>query len=697
MKGKRTPAGKAPSPRARDLRAGSPWPWMAAVFALALAVRLAYLAAFRSSPFFGHLIVDGQWHDEWAWALARGAWSMDGHAFFRAPLYPFWLSLLYRGFGHDPGAVRAVQAVLGAGTAAALAGCAHRLAGRTAGLVAGVFAALYGPLIFFDAELLIPNLLLSLLAWALFLLLARPRWEAWLGAGALLGLAAAARPNAIVLLPAAAAWAGWRGRVGSRGLGWRPAAAVLALGVLPAAILTGMNAASEGTFVFVSSQGGVNFYGGNNPAADGRSVSVPELRDLVSWREFVSREEAIAEKAVGRPLDSSEVSAWWTRRGLAWLAGHPGRAAALYARKLYYLVNGFEIPNNRDLYFRRPGLLKALLWTTPVFDFPWGLLLPLAVAGFALALADRRLRAAAWLLGSWWALYALTLLPFFITARYRLPLLLPLFILAGIAAARWRSALRGWPLAAGAAALIAANSGLAGARVENPAQELARIGEIQARSGNPAEAVRTLEEARRRDPRSVTTTYLLAEAYDRAGRTGDAARLYAEVEAARPDDPDVRFNLGVAFLRLERYDDASHELEVATRLRPGDAAAWVNLGVAYENLDRFAAAAQAYTKGIALAPGEALGYLRLAGLRGGAGDLEGAARALTEGAAHVPGSFDLHYQLALVYVRERQFDRARAETAAALRLAPRDPDAGRLRDWLRSHAGGDSSAAPGSR
>jgi 4-amino-4-deoxy-L-arabinose transferase-like glycosyltransferase len=100
-----------------------------------------------------------------------------------------------------------VQAVVGSATAAALAGAGRRMFGGRAGLAAGLVAALYGTLVFFDGELLIPNLLLALLTWSLFLLTGRPRLRNGLAAAALLGLAAAARPNALVLLPVLlAAW-----------------------------------------------------------------------------------------------------------------------------------------------------------------------------------------------------------------------------------------------------------------------------------------------------------------------------------------------------------------------------------------------------------------------------------------------------------------------------------------------------------
>jgi Flp pilus assembly protein TadD len=677
---------------------------MALTFVLALAVRVAYVLAFRASPFFSHLIVDGQWHDEWAWALARGAWSMDGHAFFRAPLYPFWLSLIYRVFGHDLLAARVVQAVVGAGTAAAIAGSAHRLGGRVAGLAAGILAAFYGTLVFFDGELLIPNLLLGLMSWALFFLLGRPRLRNVAAAGALLGLAAVARPNALAVLPAAAAYVWWRWRAGggpqevrggssgsaaragasgrARRSAWTAAAGVAGLGLLPALIVTGVNTAVEGSFVFVSSQGGVNFYAGNHARASGRSVEIPELRNIVSWQQFVGQSREVAERAAGRPLSSREVSDWWLRRGLRWMGSHPADALGLYAKKAYYLVNAFEAPNNRDIYFDRRGPVRWLVWKTWPLAFPWGLVFPLAVVGWIAAWRERRMRGGAALLTGWFVLYALSLLPFFETARFRLPLVIPVVIAAGYAVARWRSVFRGPALAAGVAALVVVNTGFFQARLENPALETARMGEVLLRSGRIEEGTALLERAHRKLPTDVSISNLLADAYGMAGKLEDAAKLYNDVLMARPDDPDVRFNLGATYLQLDRFDDAANQLQVVVRLRPKDAGAWVNLGIAYEALGRDTDAIEAYSRGVDLAPGDTLPYLRLGMLYLKRRDSARAVSVFRAGADLNPGSFDLRYHLALAYLADEQPDRAKAEVARALALKPGDPQAVKLQRYL---------------
>ena len=59
--------------------------------AVALAVRLTFLAEAWDSPFLAHALIDEQDYRDLALRLARGEWP--GHeALFRPPLYPAFLS-----------------------------------------------------------------------------------------------------------------------------------------------------------------------------------------------------------------------------------------------------------------------------------------------------------------------------------------------------------------------------------------------------------------------------------------------------------------------------------------------------------------------------------------------------------------------------------------------------------------------------
>lgn len=659
---------------------------MIAAFALALLVRAAYLAAFRPSPFFDAFLVDAAWHDSWAWEWARGDWSMEGQAFFRAPLYPLWLAAQYLVFGHDLLAVRVVDAVLGASTAAALAGAGVRWAGPRVGGAAGILAALYGPLIHFGGELLIPNLLTALLSWGTFFLLARGGASFYVGA-LLWGLAGIARPNAIVLLVLLvplARRAGFSGAVGAPGpaSGWpgRASAAAL-LALTPAFAVTAVNVAVEGEPVFVAGQGGVNFAIGNHALASGRGVELPGLDNLASWREFRSRSRAVAEAAEGRELSSLEVSDFWVGWAGQWIREHPGDAAALTLRKAFYLFHAVEIPNNRDLYFDRRGPLRPLLWKTPWLAFPWGVAFPLAVVGMVYGFRTRF--ALTGTLVAWIGLYAATLIPFFICARFRMGMVPPVLLLAALALGHARGAFRGGALVAGLAALVLVNLNLFDVRQDTTAQERTKLGALLLEAGKMEEGMEELEGVLETDPNRLAAVYMLADAHLERGEFEAAARRFEHAVSLRPGDPRLRFSLGAAYLGLERYEGAAASLEVAAMLDPGDAATWINLGVAYEGQLRKDQAAAAYSRGLDENPRAELGYLRWGELLLDRGDAAAAVGVLHRGVSLLRMSVDLRLSLARAHLEAGNPALAQEELDAVYELDHDNPRAVELQEELR--------------
>src|SRR5215207_731521 len=119
------------------------------VFLVAFAVRLVHVWQLRSSPFFDTLLGDASGYDLWAQRLAAGDW-VGTDVFYQAPLYPYFLGLVYAVAGHDLMAARLIQAVLGSCSAVFVAWAAARLISPRAGVVAGAVLAAYAPAIFFD-------------------------------------------------------------------------------------------------------------------------------------------------------------------------------------------------------------------------------------------------------------------------------------------------------------------------------------------------------------------------------------------------------------------------------------------------------------------------------------------------------------------------------------------------------------------
>ena len=69
-----------------------------AVFAIALAIRAAYLFDIRDNPFYDTPVVDAEYYQQQAAAFARGP-GLGRAPFQMPPLYPLLLGLVYKVFG----------------------------------------------------------------------------------------------------------------------------------------------------------------------------------------------------------------------------------------------------------------------------------------------------------------------------------------------------------------------------------------------------------------------------------------------------------------------------------------------------------------------------------------------------------------------------------------------------------------------
>jgi predicted membrane-bound mannosyltransferase len=140
-----------------------------AVGLAALLARGSHLAALHGSPIFPLLIGDSRIYDDWGRRIAAGHWLGEG-VFYQAPLYPYFLGVLYSLFGHSLLAVRLVQAILGSIACVLVARAGRRFFDPATGLVAGVTLALYPSAIFFDGQIQKSSLDLFLVATFLLLL-----------------------------------------------------------------------------------------------------------------------------------------------------------------------------------------------------------------------------------------------------------------------------------------------------------------------------------------------------------------------------------------------------------------------------------------------------------------------------------------------------------------------------------------------
>jgi 4-amino-4-deoxy-L-arabinose transferase-like glycosyltransferase len=242
-----------------------------AIFLVSLTVRLVHLFQIRRAPFFTLLMSDEQSYHAWAQRLAAGDW-VGNDVFYQAPLYPYFLGVVYTLFGEGPMTVRLCQAVIGSLACVWLAFAAWRLFSRPAGIAAGLMLAFYAPAIFFDGLIQKSVLDAFFLCLALALLsglVVHParRWS-WLWVGVTLGCLTLTRENAVVFAAAILLWLVWsqrhlpRERLTLAGF----LLAGLAMVLLPVAA---RNKIVGGEFHLTTSQFGPNFYIGNNANASG--------------------------------------------------------------------------------------------------------------------------------------------------------------------------------------------------------------------------------------------------------------------------------------------------------------------------------------------------------------------------------------------------------------------------------------------
>jgi 4-amino-4-deoxy-L-arabinose transferase-like glycosyltransferase len=482
------------------------------VFAAALVVRVLYAISIRDASFLAHLQTEPEHYDAWARAIISGAAPVH-LPFDEAPGYPYFVAIIYAIAGHSVLAVVLVQAVLGAAACAAIGVVARRLGGSRAGWIAGGLAAAYGPFIYFTGQLEPAALAVAAVAGALA---ATPVGEAsqrrWLLAGAAWAGAIVVRSELVIAIPFVAAHA-WL--AAGRRAALRAAAAPAALVVLALAA----NTIASGHPVLLTTGAGVNLWLGNNPDADGVNPFVHGRLEQVV---------AAVEATTADPVERDSA-----------FRAHAELDASLLAKKLVWTFSRRELPNAADIPWQTA---QSWVFHPPVFPLGFGIVLPLALVGAVVA-RERR-RQLLYLLGPIAAAVVVCVV-FFTNARFRLPMMPSLLILAGLAIEPAVRALRAprtavpvvAALAVGIALAFPSTFGLAQFRV---AQIDFNTGALEHQAGHLDRAALYLRAGLSREPHDSPSWIELAIVLEQAGDLEGARAAWNDAIANNPDDPNLR-------------------------------------------------------------------------------------------------------------------------------------------------------------
>ena len=553
------------------------------VFALALVVRLVYLGEIAKSPTFHVPIIDSASYDQHARLLVEKGIFYQ-RFFWQGFFYPFFLAVVYFFTGGSMLWARLIQILLGSLLCALVFRLGARLFDRRTGVVAGAIAALYGPLIFYDAELLDTGLS-AVWAVVLVLLVLKARDAKGVRTAALVGvcggLSVVTRATFLPYFVVACGWLlfAWRGR------SVRPALVAARAGLMLAGFLArrdaGRAALPPGDRRFQFSLR----IGADQPLHREQSRAGQDDHDTARLRVAGAHAHADGERLHDR-------------------FGGSGRVHAALSRLREDAAGGFrEGARAEDRGVRRArgssretrtctsrgdtrGSCPRSTWKAGAFGFPFGLLLPLALVG--IVRYARRIPAPVY---GFLLLYPAAIVGVFVSGRYRIPIVPILAVPAAAGALYCVDLVRAkrWPRAAmiaGAVCAVAAATSVAG----------------------PFAVERFDYEA---EMHTIVGFELMKQ-----NRAREALAEFSETLRLEPDDSDAHKYIGLIMSGQRRHDEAEAHLRKALERDPDSYLIRYYLG-------RHAAQSREERRGAPLSAGSPRGGGRRTGGAASEGDRQG--------------------------------------------------------------------------
>ena len=535
---------------------------------LALLLRFWLLQRLLASPFFDPIPGgnDRSLYAAIAQQVAAGQWFPTG-SFEYLPLYGWILGLFQWLFGRGALYVAGLTGcLLDAAATWLIIRLARAIGARSWSAIAvGLLYAAY-PLAAVYATVGMPNclnafLLLAFASAAFKLRPESPPWR-WLLIGLLVGVASLGFAGMLAVVAGCLLFWLFAGFRGPLRLG------LFLLGVLlPIAPVTAHNWKAERQVILISAHGGFNFYQGNHERADGYPVQVQDFRS--DAKGMLADAHAEAERVTGRTLSAAEASDYWAREAWTFIREHPGMELKVLGLKWMRFWNRVEYDDMRllpmlalsDVLPRHAGWLGFAAWGI------------LGLLGLVLARRACLLKVVA-------GAAMLSLIAFFITARYRLTVVPLLAVLGagGLTALGEIFARRASPSrAAGRSRFVALGAMLAALIMvffPMPLSDFRALDRYNTAAyllagGRAEEALLQAEAGLEIAPRQADLHFVAANALFGLDRLDEAAASYAAALFWNSNLVSARFNLAVVEARRGNAKEAQRILEEVLRRDPG--------------------------------------------------------------------------------------------------------------------------------
>lgn len=546
-------------PDRRNLWAGS------GIFLLALIVRLVYLYEASRGPAFFIPIIDSATYIDIARKIS-GNGVLDPRLFWQSFLYPVYLSVILWATGNSITVARLIQLAAGAFSCVLVFRLGLRIFDRKTGVLAALITAFYGPLFFFEAEILATGWAAF---WAVALILiiieTAGKRNIWLNVitGVVSGLAVITRATFLPFAILAMFWIVYSFKpAGIRFKKWMLHASFLIFGfILVMATVATLCWQVTGHFSAIPKSGSINLYVGNNPDTDATLM----IRPGAEWRKLV-REPM----AHGYSTDA-EHRKYFMDLFREYMVTDPGGYVKGILGKTAEFFSSRELPRNVDLYTSRrfSRLLSLTTWKWHGFGFPFGILLPFAILGLIRYRSKFPPPVLFFL-----AIYPLAIIAVFATARYR-TVMIPIIAVASAAGVLYILQLS----RAGEWKKLGANmilffviiviSSVFGPFVTEDynyeAELYASTGYELSKAGCLDEAEENLDRALELYPEYGAAHRMLGNVLNQKHRYEEASEHFRIALIEDPDSYTVHYYMGVSLWRAGRMEEAARHLVEAKK------------------------------------------------------------------------------------------------------------------------------------
>lgn len=549
------------------------------VFTIALLARLVHIFEIsQAEPYYLNLYVDAKAYDQWGQEIANGD-IIGKETFYQDPLYPYFLGLIYSIFGHNLTIVIIIQGIIGAFSALLIFHIGRHLINQYVGIISALLLSFHPPIIFYETLIQKEgiSIFLVILSIYLFLVAKASRYYKYFFLGGIsIALSALTRGNLLLVIPFIFLWLAFEFRKSSFGFICATVLGLLAV-FMPVAL---RNKFVGGEFVLTTAQAGANFYWGNNEDAKGSFYPPPPfLRTNPKYERTDFAAEAM--RIAGKKMTSAEVSRFWFKKGIDFIAEHPVQYSWLQYQKLLLLFNKSEISDNYQYYYYER--FSSVLSYSPA---TYWLISSLGLVGMVVMLKDWRRFS---LLYLFIVTYSLSLIIFFVMTRYRLQLT-PFLTVFAATSLYWVWAKifekRYWLVLYSSVLFVIfvlfTGQDVPSLTALNRHEVLYREGFEYESKGDYDKAENRYLEAIKVSPSSYGAHYGLGEVYMMKKRPYDAINEYLLSLKAMPMSALAHFKLGMAYVEINNADEAIKEFQTSIKVVPGQFPSYYGLAVAYE-------------------------------------------------------------------------------------------------------------------